>query len=368
MSKPTKHRNKWRIRWFNEKNERQSEVFDSHREASQALTQHEAEVQDILRGIRSPAPPEIRFDELCEYYLKNITSQKRQPENDQCLVRVHLLPYFQGKLLREIADMIDTYKTAKTHLNKKTLHNHLTLLISMLRVAHEKGWLLKLPKIKKPRIRLFDKDFNYLRTKEEITKFLIALEAEGELVYTLYATALYTGMREGELAGLQRADIDLGKRLICVQRSYDGPTKGGDVRYVPILDPLLPILRRWLIQCPGTHVFANRAGNMHSPSARIFQEIIHRVLDRAEFHKILKNGKVRRYIVFHDLRHTFASHWMMNGGDLFRLQKILGHKDSKMTLRYAHLAPDAYASDYGRLGKTHEDKILLLSDRKICTE
>jgi site-specific recombinase XerC len=63
-----------------------------------------------------------------------------------------------------------------------------------------------------------------------------------------------------------------------------------------------------------------------------------------------KNGKPRRYIVFHDLRHTFASHWVMGGGDVFKLQKILGHKDIKMTMRYAHLAPTAYAADFGRLG------------------
>ncbi|MCD8530717.1 MAG: tyrosine-type recombinase/integrase [Saccharospirillaceae bacterium] len=42
----------------------------------------------------------------------------------------------------------------------------------------------------------------------------------------------------------------------------------------------------------------------------------------------------------HILRHTFASHFMMNGGDILTLQKILGHSDLKMTLRYAHLSPD----------------------------
>ena len=41
---------------------------------------------------------------------------------------------------------------------------------------------------------------------------------------------------------------------------------------------------------------------------------------------------------FHDLRHTFASHWMMNGGDLYVLKEILGHKSVQMTARYAHLS------------------------------
>ena len=38
----------------------------------------------------------------------------------------------------------------------------------------------------------------------------------------------------------------------------------------------------------------------------------------------------------------------MNGGDMFKLQKILGHKDMAMTLRYSYLTPDAFASDFGR--------------------
>lgn len=46
----------------------------------------------------------------------------------------------------------------------------------------------------------------------------------------------------------------------------------------------------------------------------------------------------------HVLRHTFASHFIMNGGDILTLQKILGHSDLRMTLRYAHLAPNHLAA------------------------
>lgn len=45
-------------------------------------------------------------------------------------------------------------------------------------------------------------------------------------------------------------------------------------------------------------------------------------------------------IRFHDLRHTFASHFMMNGGNIYTLQKLLGHKDIQTTLIYAHLDKD----------------------------
>jgi len=42
---------------------------------------------------------------------------------------------------------------------------------------------------------------------------------------------------------------------------------------------------------------------------------------------------------FHDLRHTYASHFMMRGGNVAELRDILGHADIKMTMRYAHLSP-----------------------------
>jgi site-specific recombinase XerD len=42
----------------------------------------------------------------------------------------------------------------------------------------------------------------------------------------------------------------------------------------------------------------------------------------------------------HVLRHTFASHFMQQGGNILTLQRILGHSDLKMTMKYAHLAPE----------------------------
>jgi len=45
-------------------------------------------------------------------------------------------------------------------------------------------------------------------------------------------------------------------------------------------------------------------------------------------------------VTFHDLRHTFASHYMMRGGKIEVLQEILGHEDIKTTQRYAHLSPE----------------------------
>lgn len=354
QSKPTEHYGKWRIRILDAHGKRRSEVFDTHADAMRRLRELHQEKDEIRRGLRAPVEHDKGFDALCVYWLENRAIHKRSFRDDVSILKVHLRPFFGDVLLRSIGvERIDAYRAAKAALNPKTLANHLTLLKSMFNVAVDLGWLGRAPKIKKPRIAMFSTDFRYLRTTEEIDRFLHAASDEGEMVFALYATAVFTGLRAGELGGLHWDDIDFERRLITVQRSFDGPTKSGDVRYVPLLDALLPILRAWRLKHPGTMVFTNRDGNPLLPSGRVYQEVLHRVLLGGGF---TPHGKARRaggteckpYITFHDLRHTFASHWVMNGGDIFKLQKILGHKSIAMTMRYAHLAPQAYREDWGR--------------------
>jgi len=62
---------------------------------------------------------------------------------------------------------------------------------------------------------------------------------------------------------------------------------------------------------------------------------------RTAFRKAAERSKIQfpEGQITHILRHTFASHFMMNGGDILTLQKVLGHSDLKMTMRYSHLSP-----------------------------
>jgi integrase len=357
MSKPRKHYGKWRIRWLDEKGVRHSESYDSREGAAFALEKHELQVKEVRLGLRSPIPPDKSFGDLCDYWFDFRAPTKRSEKDDQSMIRCHLRPALAHLRLRQFTIApVDALKKKLAHLDLKTQHNVLTLLISMLNVAVDLNWLVKAPRIKKPSSKLFNKGFRYLRTDDEIARVLRAAREEGELVHACYATAIYTGMRQGEIAGLRWDAIDFEKRLITVQWSFDGPTKSGEIRHVPILDPLLPVLRAWRLMCPGKLVFPNEAGTMHGKSARLFQEVFHRVLDRAGFEKVERRGRLLRYVVFHDLRHTFASSWMKGGGDLFKLQKMLGHGTVQMTMRYAHLSPDAFSGDYGRLGGAASEK------------
>ncbi len=145
-------------------------------------------------------------------------------------------------------------------------------------------------------------------TRDEIERFLRASEDEGALVHALYTTAIFTGARQGELAALEWADVDFERRLITIQRSFEGPTKAEDVRHAPIVDALLPVLREWWLRCPCPLLFPNAAGRMHKPSARTFQETLQRVLTRAAFPSITRSGKTRPYVRFHDPAYVRQSH------------------------------------------------------------
>lgn len=122
---------------------------------------------------------------------------------------------------------------------------------------------------------------------------------------------LATGARWSEANNLTKSDIN-------TTRVFYRDTKSGNDRSVPISRGLFNQVKR----------FANKSGN------RLFDKnyAFRGALNRCSF-DLPKGQKT------HVLRHTFASHYIMNGGDILSLQKILGHSDIKMTMVYAHLSP-----------------------------
>lgn len=350
MAEPELHYGKYRIRWMDETGKRCSQVFETRKIAKEELRKRIFEVQQIKVGLLRKDNHSITFGMLADYWLEHRAAYKRSKKDDISAINKYLNPAFQHKAIASIRTAeIDSFKKQLGHLTPKSQSNYLTLLISMLKLAVELEWLVKIPVIKKPSTNLFSKEYHFLQTPEEINRFLKAAEVEGGMVHLLYSTAIFTGMRQGELAGLRFSDIDFERNLIAVQHSYIGPTKSDKVRYVPIMASLKPLLAAWRELNHSEFVFVNHSGKMHTAGARVFKQIFFRVLKRAGFPPLNSGGKRKNYICFHDLRHTFASHWMMSGGDLFKLQRILGHQDSKMTQRYSHLSPAAFKDDFNRL-------------------
>jgi len=133
--------------------------------------------------------------------------------------------------------------------------------------------------------------------------------------------AVTTGMRAAEIFGLRWSDVMYGEGLLAVRAKL----KGGKMRYVPMLPELAGELRRFPAVIGEDRIFPPKPG---ATSGRQRVE--------GSFEDLLKRAGIKDFR-FHDLRHTFASWFMMNGGDLYELAKILGHSNIKMTERYAKL-------------------------------
>jgi integrase len=134
--------------------------------------------------------------------------------------------------------------------------------------------------------------------------------------------ALTTGMRIAEIFALVWSDILYREELIAVRSML----KGGKMRYVPMPSELAAEIRRFPAVIGEDRVFPPKRG-AKGQRQRV----------EGSFETILELAGIRDFR-FHDLRHTFASWYMMNGGDLYELAKVLGHSNIKMTERYAKLA------------------------------
>jgi integrase len=147
--------------------------------------------------------------------------------------------------------------------------------------------------------------------------------------------SLNTGVRWGELTRLLWTNIDLKKKLLTV---VGETAKSGSTRHLPLNSVAVAILKKWKKQqTVEALIFHNKDGNKFDN------------LDKS-WKAILKAAKVTSFR-WHDLRHTFASNLVMAGVDLNTVRELMGHSDIKMTLRYAHLAPEHKASAVNKLVK-----------------
>ncbi len=140
----------------------------------------------------------------------------------------------------------------------------------------------------------------------------------------LVLIAIGTGMRKGEIFRLEWRDILYAEGLIVVRAKL----KKGRIRHVPMQPELAEEIRRYPAVIGEDRILPLEPG---ATSGR----------QRADksFADMLKRANIRE-LRFHDLRHTFASWYMMSGGDLYELSKLLGHSNVKMTERYAELAQE----------------------------
>jgi len=132
--------------------------------------------------------------------------------------------------------------------------------------------------------------------------------------------ALNTGMRLGEILGLQWEAVDLDNGLILLTE-----TKSGKRREIPTNQATREVLVGVPRHIRSPYVFC-------WPDGRRYTTIAH------GFARAVKRAGLSD-VVFHTLRHTFASRLVMAGVDLVTVKELLGHASLAMVLRYAHLSP-----------------------------
>jgi integrase len=228
-----------------------------------------------------------------------------------------------------------TERTGKTP-GRQTVVNALNLLRVSLEHACQSGVLEQNPAngVKVPRVARSKEAWTWLRT-DEIAKLL------GENVELgprcLFAFAIFTGLRAGEIFGLKWADIDHTRGVASICRSWLGtPTKRGETREVHLFGSALEALKQQRARkLKGPWVFPNELGEPRSKN------------HKPDLDGWLVKAGVKRHVRFHDLRHTCASHLVSGSwGRAWTLEEVakhLGHSSSAVTRRYAHLCPEGLA-------------------------
>ncbi len=163
-------------------------------------------------------------------------------------------------------------------------------------------------------------------------------DSEDRWVYVVYLLALNTGLRAGEIWGLQPRDLIDHGEILFIRRQYDrvkkglSMTKGKGSRHVPCNPELLENLSK-LIAMSGTRadqtIFHGKEGN----------PLNHDSFGGRRFERDVQLWGGRR-IRFHDLRHTAITLMIGQGVDLKTVKEICGHKDISTTMNYTHLLGD----------------------------
>lgn len=276
----------------------------------------------------------LTFIQFAENWMKNYVqtnNKSSEQRTKSSVLRNHLIPFFgQLELGRIRCEEIERYKAAEASrgLLAKSINNHLAILRKCLRCAAEWGHISDVPYIRPLKVPPQKIDF----LNESECTALLSSEVDS-LAGVMILTALHTGMRMGELLGLEWSSIDFEKAQITVCRSIVrgevSSPKSNRIRYIPMTGELrgklLSVRRqKGLVFCreDGLPLTSMVAGS-----------ILSRACDRAGI----------RRIGWHRLRHTFASRLVSRGVPMRSVQQLLGHSTVVMTERYAHLAPTVLA-------------------------
>jgi integrase len=307
---------------------------------------------DEVRRIRELVDPAARIRPILvehaidQFHREHILPNPRASKTSEYTLS-RLKAHFRGRYLHQVTTAdVQAYLRARLEagnrrrpgraLSRVTTNRDRAQLSKMFSWGIERGFAVDNPVRGVKKFRESPGRTRYL-TPEEVDRLLAECGRGFRTPWlkVFVFAALSTGARRGELLSLRWADVlfDVG-----VVRFRAETTKSGRGREVPLIPDLARLLAQW----------RDVQARMEA-SEYVFSSEGKRRSIRGAFDGAVRRAGIRDFHL-HDLRHCFASYFMMNGGDLYRLQTYLGHSTNLLTQRYAHLSADYLRQGVGFIG------------------
>ena len=274
------------------------------------------------------------FKDVAKKYMEWAVNNKAyNGRDDEYRYRRYLSPAFDNKRFNEISSF--DLEHLKNELNKKglapaTVKHILVLYRQIFNKAILWGMYqgnnpikgVKLPKLQNQRERFLTYDEAYTLLEE--------LNSTSKQLHDMALLSLHTGMRAGEIFNLKCQDINLENEIINIV-----DTKNKEPRKSFMTVAVKKILQKRKTTSPDDFIFKDRThgGKINGVSAAFA-----RAVKRLKFNEGIADN--RNKVVFHTLRHTFASWLVSQNESILTIKELLGHKTLAMTMRYAHLIPE----------------------------
>ena len=329
----------WYVRFVDSDGKRKAKATKatSAAEARRILVELEAAAGRRQLGVPERPQP-MRGTDLVNRWLSESlprTSNRKAWEQKQRHALVKVWSQLDAIVSREDAQRIarkldsDGYKPA-------TIRTAISSLKAAWRWAVDEGitdanpWAkLRLPKA--------ESRIEYL-SRSEIAALLDAVDKDRDVVAIAVRLALFAGLRVSEVWGLRWRGVDLDRGTLTIRNGYkNAPTKSRRERVIPLADQLRDALVTWQRCCPSREMVCPAT----TGEAKAKRLDIRRLYRKAGLHV--------PSAPWHVLRHTFASHFLMSGGSLLTLQRLLGHTSVAITQVYSHLSDEHVAGEMKRL-------------------
>jgi len=329
----------FRVRWREGGRARSKRVRGSAELAKQ-IERKKLSLRDENRHLDVKKEINYRMNDLIDHYWKHYGSKKKSADREKSIVegiRAELGRLFVREVdgvavqswyenLTDVRGLAPNTAVRHFHVMHHMMEKASTIWSKLTGIDRNPADQVEVEQVDDSRERYLSED-ELLRLKIALDERMYCkgtkiINKTNRRLRLLVLIAVGTGMRRGEIFRLQWSDIRYNEGLIAVNAKL----KKGRQRYVPMTPELAEEIRRYPAVLGEDRVLPPEAG---ATSGR----------QRADksFANLLIRAKIRHFR-FHDLRHTFASWYMMCGGDLYELSKLLGHSNISMTERYAKLA------------------------------